>query len=176
MLGFGRGADEFDHGDLRIAKRSPPDSTISAETMASVSGILMVKVVPLSGTVVRSTVPPIWSMLVLTTSMPTPRRGHAGDLGGGGEARREDELADLRIGQALGVGLAHEAVVDRLLLDALDVEAFAVVGDLDDDVAALMIGGEPDRSGLGLALAHTVGVVGSSPWSAELRTMWVRGP
>ena len=56
-----------------MAKRSPPASTISAETIASVSGILMVKVVPCAGTDFTSMVPPIWSMLLRTTSMPTPR-------------------------------------------------------------------------------------------------------
>ncbi len=57
-----------------IAKRSPPPPTISAETMASVSGILIVKVVPLPAHAVAArSVPPIFSMLVLTTSMPTPR-------------------------------------------------------------------------------------------------------
>ncbi len=56
-----------------IAKRSLAHSTISAETMARVSGILMTKVVPLPAAERISTVPPIFSMLVLTTSMPTPR-------------------------------------------------------------------------------------------------------
>ncbi len=56
-----------------MAKRSPAHSTISAETMASVSGILIVKVEPLPISDLTSTVPPIFSMLVRTTSMPTPR-------------------------------------------------------------------------------------------------------
>ena len=56
-----------------IAKRSPPASTISAETMASVSGILMVTEDPSPATDLISMVPPIWSILVRTTSMPTPR-------------------------------------------------------------------------------------------------------
>ena len=42
-----------------IAKRSPPASTISAETMASVSGILMMKLVPRPCTDLTSMVPPI---------------------------------------------------------------------------------------------------------------------
>ena len=42
-----------------IAKRSPPASTISAETMASVSGILMVTKVPSPATDLISMVPPI---------------------------------------------------------------------------------------------------------------------
>ena len=56
-----------------MAKRWPAASTISAETIASVSGILMVKVLPSPATLFRSIVPPIFSMLVLTTSIPTPR-------------------------------------------------------------------------------------------------------
>ena len=56
-----------------MAKRSPAASTISAETMASVSGILMMKLEPSPSTDFTSMVPPIWSMFVRTTSMPTPR-------------------------------------------------------------------------------------------------------
>ena len=56
-----------------MAKRSPPASTMSAETIASVSGILIVKVVPAPSVDFKSTVPPICSMLERTTSMPTPR-------------------------------------------------------------------------------------------------------
>ncbi|GJE61227.1 hypothetical protein MPOCJGCO_3348 [Methylobacterium trifolii] len=41
--------------------------------MASVRGILMVKVVPRPSCVLMSMTPPMVSMLVLTTSMPTPR-------------------------------------------------------------------------------------------------------
>ena len=41
--------------------------------MASVSGILMVTVEPSPATDLMSMVPPIWSILVRTTSMPTPR-------------------------------------------------------------------------------------------------------
>ena len=56
-----------------MAKRSPPASTISAEMIASVSGILMVKLRPWPRTDWTSMLPPIWSMLLRTTSMPTPR-------------------------------------------------------------------------------------------------------
>ena len=56
-----------------IAKRSPAASTIRAETMAKVSGILMVTEEPSPATDLMSMVPPIWSILVRTTSMPTPR-------------------------------------------------------------------------------------------------------
>src|SRR5438874_1370473 len=56
-----------------IAKRSPAASTIRAETMAKVNGILMVTEEPSPATDLMSMVPPIWSILVRTTSMPTPR-------------------------------------------------------------------------------------------------------
>ena len=56
-----------------IAKRSPAVVTTSAGMMASVSGILILRVVPWPATLCTSTVPPIFSMLVFTTSMPTPR-------------------------------------------------------------------------------------------------------
>ena len=46
---------------------------MSAATIASVSGILMVKLRPTPATDFTSTVPPIWSILLRTTSMPTPR-------------------------------------------------------------------------------------------------------
>ena len=44
-----------------------------------------------------------------------------------------------------------EALRDRLGLDAVGVETAAVVGDLDDDVAAFVIGGQPDVAVLGFA-------------------------
>ena len=58
---------------------------------------------------------------------------------------------DLRFGQLADVGLGHEALRDRLGLDALGVETAPVVGDLNNDVAAFMIGGQPDPSALRLA-------------------------
>ena len=56
-----------------MAKRSPAHSTISAETIARVSGILTVNLEPWPSLEDSSMVPPIFSMLVRTTSMPTPR-------------------------------------------------------------------------------------------------------
>ncbi len=44
-----------------------------AGTMASVSGIFILNVVPWPSSVRTSTDPPIFSMLVRTTSIPTPR-------------------------------------------------------------------------------------------------------
>src|SRR5262249_11905843 len=70
--------------------------------------------------------------------------GHAGDRRRGGEAGREDELVDLRLVHLLGVELAGQPVGDHLRLDLLGVQPTPVVGDLDDDVAAFVVGGQPD--------------------------------
>ena len=56
-----------------MAKRCFPLSTTRAETIARVSGILIRNLVPLPSTDDSSIVPPIFSMLVRTTSIPTPR-------------------------------------------------------------------------------------------------------
>ena len=56
-----------------MAKRCPEASTIRAETIARVRGILIRKVVPRPATDDSSMVPPMRSILVRTTSMPTPR-------------------------------------------------------------------------------------------------------
>ena len=63
----------------------------------------------------------------------------------------EDELRDLRVGHPLDVGGRREVALDRLLADRGEVEALAVVGDLDRDRAALVVGGEADRAAGGLA-------------------------
>ena len=70
--------------------------------------------------------------------------GNAGDLRRRREARRENEIADFRLRLGGELGFAGEALLDGLGLDAREVEAAAVVGDLDDDVAALVTGGQPD--------------------------------
>ena len=77
--------------------------------------------------------------------------GHAGDGLRGGEAGIEDELLDLLLGHLVEIGLGRKPVGERLLADARGVEAAAVVGHADDDLPALVIGGQPDRAVLGLA-------------------------
>ena len=62
------------------------------------------------------------------------------------EARREDEIADFRFRLGGKLGLAGEALLDDLGPDAVEVEAAAVVGNFDDDVAALVPGRQPDRA------------------------------
>ena len=56
----------------------------------------------------------------------------------------EDEIADFRFRLGGELGFAGEAFFDDLGPDAGKVEAAAVVGDFDDDVAALVPGGQAD--------------------------------
>jgi len=68
--------------------------------------------------------------------------GNAGHIRGGGKARPEDEVADFRIGLRCDLGFARQSEVDGLGPDAVEIEAAAVIGDLDDDVPALVAGAE----------------------------------
>jgi hypothetical protein len=77
--------------------------------------------------------------------------GHAGDLGSGREPRREDEFMDLRFGQLADLGRAGESLRHRLGFDALGIETAAIVGDLDDDLTAFLIRGQPNQPVLRLA-------------------------
>ncbi len=64
---------------------------------------------------------------------------------------------DLGFGQLLQLGLGDEPGGDRLGLDLLGVEPAAIVGDADDDVAAFMIGRQPDGALLRLATGQPLG-------------------
>ena len=134
-----------------MAKRSPPASTISAATIASVSGILMVKLTPTPATDFTSMVPPIWSILLRTTSMPTPRPD---TLVTSAAVEKPGTKMNLWICASDSFSISASVarpLRNRLGLDALGVETAAVVGDLDDDVAAFVIGRQPDASALRLA-------------------------
>ena len=63
----------------------------------------------------------------------------------------ENKLLDFHIAHALQLGLAGKAVFEDLGRDSFGIETPPVVGDLDDDVAALVVGVEPDRAGFRLA-------------------------
>ena len=83
--------------------------------------------------------------------------GHAGDLLGGREAGREDELLDLGFRHLVELGLGRESIGQRLVPDPFGIEATAVVGHADDDMAALVIGGQPDDAFLRLAGGDPIG-------------------
>ena len=75
--------------------RWSPHSTVSAWMIASVSGMVSRQTVPSPS--VESTLDRAAdrSMLVLTTSMPTPRPDTLVTLAGGGEAGLEDQRHDV---------------------------------------------------------------------------------
>ena len=75
--------------------------TISAGIIASVSGMRIRSVVPLPGRDSISTLPPIFSTLVRTTSMPTPRPLTFVTGGGGREARQKNQLQQFALAQAV---------------------------------------------------------------------------
>jgi hypothetical protein len=50
----------------------------------------------------------------------------------------ENEAMDLRFTHAREFSLGDKAIRKRLRLDLLDRQPFAVIGDLDDDVAAFV--------------------------------------
>ena len=67
-----------------------------------------------------------------------------------------------------------QAALDRRRLDPLGVEPLPVVGDLDDDVPALVIGAQRQSRLRRLPAAARTSAV-SMPWSTLLRTMCISG-
>ncbi len=80
--------------------------------------------------------------------------GNVGDLFGGREAGQEDEIVDLIVAER-SVG-AHQSALARLVENALGIDTGAVVPDLDDDAAAAMLRGKPDRSFLGFSRGRPI--------------------
>ncbi len=116
--------------------------------IASVSGRRRATVVPPPGSVAMSIVPRRLSIVFLTTSMPTPRPDRAEIVLGGREARREQELVDLLVGEHRA-GRA-QALLLGLGADACRVEPGAVVAHAHQHLGADMLGGQRDTPGRGL--------------------------
>ena len=71
------------------------------------------------------------------------------------EARLENELVDLLIRHVFQFAFGHNAVGQRLFLDPRDIKATAIIGNLDNDVPAFMIGVQGYRTGFALARITT---------------------
>ena len=117
----------------------------------------MVTLEPSPATDLTSMVPPIWSILVRTTSMPTPRPDTLVTA-----AAVEKPGAKMNLWICASVIFSSSASLTRPLATALALirsvfEPAAVVGDADDDVAAFVIGGQPDRALLRLASSQPLG-------------------
>ena len=114
--------------------------------MARVSGTLSRKVVPWPGMLRTLMVPLRRSMTALTTSMPTPRPLiSVTSLEVLRPAWKMRSRASLSLMRAACSGL-RMALGDRLLDDHREIDAVAVIADLDDHLVALMIGIEADGS------------------------------
>ena len=109
------------------------------------------KVVPRPRSEAMSTVPPMSSILVLTTSMPTPRPETAVTafaVEKPGWKMNFATWASLMRSSSASAASPRSRALRRI---AAKIEPAAVVGDLDRDRAALVVGGEADRAALGLA-------------------------
>ena len=82
---------------------------------------------------------------------PHAAAGDAAHLFGRGKAGMEDQAALLLPAHGRELVLARQPARQRLGRDGLQIEAAAVVGEADHDVAALVPGGEADAAALGLA-------------------------
>ncbi len=94
-------------------------------------------------------------MLRRTTSMPTPRPEMSDTVPAVENPGRKIRL---QISSSVSIAFGSTRPFSlRLLQDALAIDAAAVVADFDDDAAAALIGGHPDRALFMLALGHTIG-------------------
>ncbi len=125
--------------------------------IAKVSGILRRHVVPRPATDSTSTVPPIASILVRTTSMPTPRPETLVTAAAVENPGRKSSWSS----SAWDIW-STSARVRRPLLDGLrghrvGVDALAVVDHLDDHLAARVVGTQPEETLSRLAGRDPVG-------------------
>ena len=77
--------------------------------------------------------------------------GNAGNARCRRKPRRKDQIADFRIGFCRKLAFAQQAVLKRERTDPFDIETAAVIGNLDDNVTALMAGRQPNLADTRLA-------------------------
>ncbi len=132
---------------IGMAKTSPSISTIRLGRIASVSGSLIVSVVPWPGSLSSSTVPLRSSIFDLDDVHAHAAAGDLGDLLGRAEARLPDRVGRSGAASAFRRRLRRDdSFLDRLVADPLLVQSLAVVGHLDDDAVAAMEGVQRDRA------------------------------
>jgi hypothetical protein len=78
-------------------------------------------------------------------------------LRSGRKARCENKIVDVGLGLRCDFRFRSKTGLNRLGLDARRVEAAPVVGDLDDDMAALPRSAQPDRASTRLAGGASLG-------------------
>ena len=97
-----------------------------------------------------STVPPIFSMLVRTTSMPTPRPENCVTWSAVEKPGRKIRLTRSRSFKRSACSAVMSLAWIGLGADPLGVDAGAVVADLDDDLAPFVEGVQRSRPSAGL--------------------------
>ena len=83
-----------------------------------------------------------------------PPSRHVAEPVGGAEAGREDQLHCLRIGQPVRLLRRNDAPFDSFALDRLNIDAFTVILERNDDEAVRVSGREPQTARTGLATCH----------------------
>src|SRR5580704_7291496 len=82
--------------------------------------------------------------------------GDFGNLIGGAEAGAEDKIKNIRLAQTAGFLGLEQTSFDGAGLDSFRIDAAAVVADFHDDLIALVIGFQADRSSGRLAGSSTL--------------------
>ena len=151
---FAADADQLDHADLRDgeALAGALDDQGRDDRQGQRDLDDEGRALALASSAARS-VPPIFSMLVLTTSMPTPRPETLVTCGGGREAGAEDEVLDLLLASSRPARpRSRGRSASAFCLDPRRrCRPRPSSRDLDDDVAALVVGVQRDAAGLRLA-------------------------
>ncbi len=81
---------------------------------------------------------------------------HIGHLFGGGESRKENQVENLPLRHARSLIGGDHSAFQRLLADALHIQARAIVADFDIDLPAFMKGAQNQPSTSILARLHAV--------------------
>ena len=152
MLGVRAGADEFQHADLRYRKSLAGafDDQGGYDRQGERDLDQERRPLPLLGNELDGPAD-LFDVGANDIHADAAAR-HRRDLGGRRESRPENELLNLLIVHSLEFDVGRETVSDHLFPNLLDVQPGAVVGDLDDDVAAFVVSVEGNRAGFRLAL------------------------
>ena len=157
--------------------RSSPQSTVSAWMIASVSGMVRRQTRALAERRVdvdRAADP---LDVGLHHVHADAAAGHVGDLASAVEKPgwKTSAMMSRGVHRRRPARRGARPLLDGLLRDPLDVDAGAVVGDLDRDVAALVVRPQRERALRVLARGDPRAPASSMPWSTALRTRWVSG-
>ena len=144
-------------------KTWPAASTVSTWVIITVNGRRSARRCRDCGRLDTETRPPRRSIARAHDIHPDAASGQVGDLGGRREAGSEDQLDDLVVGHGRPAPPRSDAACPSDLADPGDVDAAAVVLDLDHDPVALPRGAQVDRRDRRLAGRGAFGLGASTP-------------